>query len=189
MNEETTSSQERADRMRRPRFALYHANGKGTGCALKLELHPAHDFVDGSIMAQFAKQSSVGGRDGASSFARFDWENAICVKLDFSDISKMLQVFCGECESIEDGKGLFHRSQKATTRIAMRHLVEPVQGYSLEVYRTPMAAGESESSARIMFSNSEALGITRVLEKALVYVCFGIPVVIPRNVQEIPTCA
>ena len=25
----------------RPRLALYHANAKGTGCAIKMELHPA----------------------------------------------------------------------------------------------------------------------------------------------------
>ena len=183
MNEENEnmSVQEQSQKLRRARFALYHANGKGSGCAMKLELHPAHEFTDGCVMAHFARQSSVGDRSGsAGSFPRFDWENAICVKLDFSDISKMLQVFCGECESIEDGKGLFHRSQKATTRIAMRHLVEPVQGYSLEVYRTPVAGGESESSARMVFTNVEALGLTRALETAVFYMCFGLPVVVPR---------
>ena len=185
MNEKTVPSEGYVQKPRRARFALYHASAKGNGCAMKLELHPAHDFVDGSIMAQFARQATMLDRSvPGGQFAGFDWDNAICVKLDFFDLTKMLQVLCGECESIEDGKGLFHRSQKATTRIAMRHLVEPVQGYSLELYRTPAAAGESESSARIVLSNSEALGLSRIIESDLFYVSFGLPVVIPREAAD-----
>ena len=74
-------------KMHRPRFVIYHANPKGTGCAVKMDLHPAHDFSDGCLMAKFAKQISVGGNvDGEDRFPRFDWENAIIVKLDFSDL-------------------------------------------------------------------------------------------------------
>ena len=166
----------------RPRFVLYHANSKGTGCAVKMDLHPAHDFSDGCLMAKFARQTSVGGRvDGVEHFPRFDWENAITVKLDFTDLSKMLQVFLGECESIEDGKGIFHRSQKATTKIMMRHIVEPVQGYSIEVYKSPTNGDGQESSARIMLYNNEALGLTRAIEGIMPLVCFGIPMVIPKE--------
>ena len=41
----------------RPALTLYHPNGKGTGGAMELKLHPAHDDVDGSIMLR-----SVGGQ-------------------------------------------------------------------------------------------------------------------------------
>lgn len=46
MNEKA-SEYERAPGFR-PRLALYHANAKGTGCAIKMELHPAHGATDGS---------------------------------------------------------------------------------------------------------------------------------------------
>ena len=93
----------------RPKLAFYHANARGTGGALQLELHPAHDDTDGSIMATFATQLTIGDRLGAVPvYPRFDWEGAITVKLDFTDISKMLQVFRGECEAPEDGRGHFH---------------------------------------------------------------------------------
>ena len=41
-------------------IGIYHANGKGTGCAIKIELHPAHDEVDGSVFIRLALQKTVG---------------------------------------------------------------------------------------------------------------------------------
>ncbi|MBR7181109.1 MAG: hypothetical protein IKD42_05820 [Kiritimatiellae bacterium] len=185
METENRQGDNRKTGVSRPRLAIYHANPKGNGCAVKLELHPAHDFTDGSVMAAFARQIATADRNSPGQFARFDWENQICVKLDFSDISKILQVLVGECESIDDGKGLFHRSQKAATKITFRHLEEPVQGYSFEVYRTYPGGGAGEAagdaSARIVFTKSEALGLAKALEGTMPYVCFGIPMVIPKT--------
>ena len=48
----------------RPRLAIYHANAKGTGCAIKMELHPAVGATDGSIFCTFAAQKTVGNRLG-----------------------------------------------------------------------------------------------------------------------------
>ena len=171
--------------VRRTRKVFYHPNGKGTGSALQLELHPAHEDTEGSVFLTMAPQRTIGMRTADDTVhPTFDWRNAVCLKLDLMDLAQILQVLRGVQESLADGKGLFHRSQKATTRIAMRHLVEPVQGYSLELYRTPAAAGESESSARIVLSNSEALGLSRIIESALFYVSFGLPVVIPREAAD-----
>ena len=48
MNENTTQDAVPAKvGQYRPNLAFYHANAKGTGCALKLSLHPAHDDTDG----------------------------------------------------------------------------------------------------------------------------------------------
>ena len=33
--------------MTRPTLTMYHPNGKGTGSAIRLELHPAHDDIAG----------------------------------------------------------------------------------------------------------------------------------------------
>lgn len=165
----------------RPKLTLYHPNAKGTGCAVSMELHPAHDRTDGSIMLRAANQMTVGDKRGPTpTFPRFDWDGAISVKLDFNDLCKVLQVFRGECESIEDGRGLYHRSPRAATRIVLRHLIEPVAGYSLELYRMPVG-GESETRAHILFSSAEALGLCESIAGAMSVITFGIPMLVPHD--------
>ena len=164
--------------MTRPTLTMYHPNGKGTGSAIRLGLHPAHDDTAGSIMATIATQLTTGNCMGSMPvYPRFDWDGAITVKLDFTDISKMLQVFRGECESIEDGRGLFHKSTRGTTKITLRHIVEPIHGYMLEFYRK---TSEEDSNARIFLSPYEALGLATAIESSMGVICFGIPMVIPN---------
>lgn len=171
----------------RPKFALYHASPKGTGAALKMSLHPAHDDVDGSIMLTLAPQATIGDRRGPNPvYPRFQWEAAVTVKLDFSDLSKFLQVFRGEMESIEDGKGLFHTTSQASTRIVLRHLVEPISGYSLEIFRTPRS-GEEEVRLRFFFSGAEACGLTEAIASSMGVIAFGIPMVVPHDTSAYRT--
>ena len=165
--------------MTRPTFTMYHPNGRGTGSAIRMELHPAHDDTAGSIMATIATQLTTGNCTGSMLvYPKFDWKGAITVKLDFTDISKMLQVFRGECESIEDGRGLFHKSTRGTTKITLRHIVEPINGYILEVYRK--TSDSEDSNARIFLSPYEALGLATAIESSMGVICFGIPMVIPH---------
>lgn len=166
----------------RPQFAIYHPNGKGTGCAMKMELHPAHDDRDGCIMVALANQQTACDRRGpVVKYATFDWQRRITVKLDFSDICKMMQVFRGESESIDDGKGIYHRSPKFATRIALRHVIEPLQGYSLEVYRSSLDKSEEDCSAHMFLTAAEAYGIAMSFEHSIGVICFGIPRVIPHD--------
>lgn len=159
----------------RPRLSFFHANGKGTGCALVLELIPACGNDEGCVMAKIANQLTIGDRSGPNPvYPRFDWENSIGLKLGFNDLSKMLQVFRGECESLEDGKGLYHRSAKWTTRICLRHVVEPLAGYSLEVYRNS-SASRDEGRAHFLVSPHEAVGLAAALESSFGVLCFGVP--------------
>ena len=132
----------------RPSLCFYHANPKGTGSALKMNLHPAHDYTDGCIMLKIANQMTVGNPMGPNpTFATFDWENAMNVKLDFSDLCQMLQVFRGECESINGEKGLYHRSPVGQTSIRLKHTVDPVPGYLLEIYRSSRKGAEADGHA------------------------------------------
>lgn len=159
----------------RPTAAFYHPNGKGTGSALKLELQPAVGQSEGCIMMRVANQLTVGNRQGPNPvFPRFDWENSIVVKLNFDDLCKILQVLRGECESIEDGKGLYHRSSKAKTRICFHHVVEVVSGYSLEIYRT-VFEGEQEQRVHFMLNPAESLGICEAIAGSMSVICFGVP--------------
>lgn len=166
----------------RPTLNFYHQNAKGTGCAAKFELHPAHDHTDGSIFLTIARQMTVGDRSGGQpTFSRFDWANKIVVKLDFTDLSKMLMVFRGECESLEDGKGLYHSAPNYSTRICLRHIVEPINGYSLEIYRTYKNAANADAGGHIVLYPHEALGLSESIAGAMAVISFGIPRVIPHD--------
>ena len=182
MNTETNNSTATAPLGQiRPKLTFYHPTAKGTGCAVSWMLHPAHDYTDGSIWLRAANQMTIGNRMGPNpTFPHFDWENRICVKLDFNDLCAMLQVFRGECESINGDHGLYHRTAKATTKIRLRHLVDPVSGYSLELYKTPAGGGE-ESHAHLLLSPAEALGLCESIAGAMYLVSFGIPMLVPHD--------
>ena len=181
MNNETNNKTMPPPGTYRPKLAFYHASPKGTGCAATLELHPAHDNVDGSIWLCVANQMTIGNRMGPNpTFPHFDWENRICVKLDFNDLCAMLQVLRGECETINGDHGLYHRTAKATTKIQLRHLVDPVSGYSLELYKTPAGGGE-ETRAHLLLSPAEALGLCESIAGAMYLVSFGIPMLVPHD--------
>lgn len=107
------------------------------------------------------------------SLPSFDWENKIVVKLDRSDLSQIIQVFRGMRESINDGKGLFHRSANCNTIINLRHELEPRHGYSLTVVRKYPEG--SQVAFEYFFNCDEALTLMLSLEQAMMYVCLGIP--------------
>ena len=159
----------------RPALAFYHANAKCTGCAAKFELHPAHDAVDGCMFVRMANQM-MGDPDANSPVhPRFDWDNAMAFNLAFADICEFLRVFRGECESIQDGKGLYIRNPECAMRVSLRHMIEPVDGYSLEACRHDMGTG-ADTSARIILFSSEALGLCLALEQSMGLIAFGIPI-------------
>ena len=159
---------------KRPALAFYKANAKCTGCAMKMELHPAHDQTSGCIMMSLASQKTVGDYRGPNpTLPTFDWENPITVKLDFTDLAKMLQVFRGECESIEDGRGLVHRSPSGLAYIRLAHLVEPIPGYRLDVKLCDGVVIVEQRT--IMLAPFEALGLTAAIESSLGVICFGVP--------------
>jgi hypothetical protein len=164
----------------RPSLALYHANGKGTGSAMKMELYPLKigNLDSGAIYATIARQSSLGDRRSTPPiYPSFDWDNALKVKLDFTDLAKALQVLRGETESIDDGKGLFHRYADKCQVIKFRHMIEPVCGYSLEVHETFIDDKHvNESTERIFLSNAEALGLSLAIEHSFAAIAFGDPV-------------
>lgn len=168
------------DANKRPSLVLCHANHKGTGSAIKMELRPARigDLDSGAIYANIASQSSLGDYTSTPPiYPRFDWDNALRIKLDFTDLAKILQVLLGETESIDDGKGLLHRYDYKCQTISFRHMIEPVCGYSLEVCETSTNANAqtNERKACILFSTAEALGLSFAIENSLSAITFGIP--------------
>lgn len=161
-----------------PSLNLYHPNAKCTGSAIKFTLHPAHDEVSGYIMLQVAPQKNAAQRDAESGkvlcFPSFDFENAIAVKLCFEDVCKFIEVFRGYHESIEDGKGLFHRTTSRAIAVRLAHMIEPAPGYRLMLAERNSDGGE-QREIQFYISPSEALGICGAFEGSLAALAFGNP--------------
>ena len=157
----------------RPSLAIYHANGRGTGCAAKFELCPAKPEIEGYVLLTLANQCGVREIPAEKCCAtKFDWENAIAVKLCFPDLCAMLQVFRGETESLTDGKGIFHRLPQAAVGLHLSHLIEPCNCYRLEAYRRVNDATD-EARFGILLMPSEALGLCLAIENSMGLIAFG----------------
>ncbi len=156
--------------------AYVHASAKGTGSACRLELQPAHGDTPGCIFLSLAPQKTVASAQGGERvYPTFDWENKIVVKLDRGDLSQILQVLRGMQESIQDGKGLFHRSARGLTVIKFAHQIDPRPGYLLAVSRK---GGDGEvRQCWFVFDVDEAFCLMLTLEQAMLYICLGIPLV------------
>lgn len=132
---------------------MYHPSSRGVGSALRFELHPykVEDPDSGRIEVGVAPQ------DGD----RFAWEDALCVRLGFEDVSRMLMVFRGEIESINDGKGITRRD----CTFNMSHVIEPVCGYRIILTR-------GDRLVAFMLKPAEALGISLALEHSMAKLVF-----------------
>lgn len=167
----------------RPKLSFFHASPRGTGCAMMLELLPAHGLTEGCIMMTLANQLTIGDRRGPNPvYPTFDMENRMVVKLGFLDLAKMLQVFRGECETIDEDKGLYHRTAKFTSRITLRHVIEVSSGYALDIFR--YGGGVEDQHAGIVLSSAEAMGLAKAIEDSLGVLCFGIPMVTEYELQQ-----
>ena len=168
---------------RRPCYSCFHPNAKGTGGAVRFELHPAHDYVEGSVFVIFAAQKTCGSNEnGRRVMPTFDWENHITVRLSTNEVAQMLEVFRGYREKLCDGNGLFHRTPKANTIITFEHRIEPVPGYVFSVSRK--TAEGSLKRISLMLSMAEAIVLSEALTGGMIYMAFGIPKVIARAPME-----
>ena len=162
----------------RPKLSFYHANGKGTGSAVRFEAIPATGDRDGVVFMTLAQQKSVAtgsNEQGNRQHATFDWTNRVTVKLNFGDLCQMIPVLKGVSPSIAEGKGLYHDSRATTTIITLAFQTEPCRGHALEVSRRPKAGSEPATRIRILLNAAEAYGLGTVLEQTLGLLAFGIP--------------
>ena len=159
----------------RPRLEFYHPNAKGTGCAMVMKLRQADTTGGGYIVASFANQMTVGNPTGDDpTYPTFDWENSVDIVLDFNDLCVILQVLRGETESVCDGRGIFRKYNGCCQKIQMRHLVEPVCGYSFEVLEMT-ANGGDERRVHMLMSPAESLGIYEAITGSMHLIAFGSP--------------
>jgi hypothetical protein len=164
----------------RPRYVCCHPNPKGTGVSVKFELHPAHEYVEGSIFVTFASQKTVGMySEGGKIPPTFDWRNSITVRLTINEIAEMLEVFRGYREKMGDGKGLFHCSESGNKVITLEHRLEPGPGYLFGVSRKS-PDGELRRM-HMLLSMKETIVLSEALSSSMLYMAFGIPKVLARS--------
>ena len=157
------------------RASICHPAASGKGSAVRFELHPAHGRVSGYIMLEIARQKSVASVQGeVPCFATFDWENKICCKLCLGDLAQMVMVFRGMQESIQDGKGLFHRTAKMNAVIKFSHMIEPRPGYMLAITASDIG-GDNRRDAYFIFRPEEAVWFSLALEGAMSVLVVGVP--------------
>ena len=140
-------------------WEVKHRNAKGTGAMMEMAYRPATDGVEGCLYIGLSPQCN----------SVFDMSEKIRYKLTPVEAAEVLQVLRGECESIQDGGGLYYRSDGMAVRLQFRHVVEPVLGYSLELYEEM----ERARTCRIFLSYSEALVMSCAIEHALAPMVFG----------------
>jgi len=164
----------------RPCLTMYHANAKGTGSALKAIMHPADREKDGYLEIRIANQISVGDlRATIPTYPKFYWDNYREVYLDFDAVCKLLQVFRGECESVNDGRGIYiQRDDGAKINVNLAHLIDPVCGYQ---FRMQYRSGDTDNIYRFFFTCSEALGMCEAIAGSLYLMAFGKPSVMSAN--------
>ena len=171
-----TGAATEAQKAYRPKLVFYHPNGKGTGCAVQFELRAATGDREGALFAAFANQRSVAGAvggEGTRAAATFGWGEKITVKLKFQDICQLLPVLEGLSASANGGKGLFHDAGETSTVIHMSRVAEPVPGVAFEVSKKRKNGADAPQRARILFTETEALGLARLFAAMLLPMAFG----------------
>ena len=155
-----------------PTLNFYHQNARGTGSALKIELHPAHDATAGSVMFVLAGQKSLARREGdVVRQATFDWPSAVIFKVDFGELAKMIAVLRGHVEAVNEGKGFLHKSARGMVYIHFRQTTTPVEGFLLDVNRVRNT--DEKTRLSFLFTADEALGLELALSASMRLVAFG----------------
>ncbi len=88
-------------------YRVYKANKQGTGSATEWQLSfkGQEKFSPWKLFFSIAKQLEK----DANGNPRFDWDNAICVKMDITDISEIIAVLEDQQKEAGNGGKIFHQ--------------------------------------------------------------------------------
>ena len=142
---------------------IFHPNAEGTGSCFKVA-----QIVDGDVKLSIYPQKQPCG------LPVFNWNDGASFIAEWHDFAKMLMVFRGECESLEDGKGLSY-TYDATydvgwSKLMLRHVIDTVHCYVLEIYEK---REDVENHGIFTLSPSEALGLSLIIEGVLHHTLIG----------------
>lgn len=155
------------------RLALYHANTRATGSALKLELkinRKSSERYDCFFLEMARQKTAERGKNGRTQ-ATFDWESKAIVKLDFLDICEFLMVLEGKSDQAGGKRsGIYHEVDGMNTIIVFRKDAER-SGYFLGISRKS-AVGEQVFKGHFILTQAEAVGLASIFRTGLFFMVF-----------------
>ena len=174
MNQETENSAQ-TQYVNQGCIAFYHANGKGTGAALRFEFKPPTGRRNGFFFMEMATQRSVGaGTRSERTPATFDWENKATVKLSFMDVCECLAVLRLKQTGLGvNDRGLYHVNGNVDTLITLRPGSER-PGFSFGISRRDKQ-GHQLFKGYFMLSPTETIGLDAIFSASLFFMAFGQP--------------
>lgn len=169
MNE---SKQREVERPRNGSVTFYHANRKGTGTAVRLELrmNRGDEQTYDCFFLEMANQRAGARGRPQKGEAVFDWDRKATVKLSFRDVCELLTVLEGKAAHAGNGQnGLYHQSGETNTLIAFKKRPDN-PGYLLGVSRRQ--GEESLFKGHVVLSEQEATGLRCLFQTALFFMVF-----------------
>jgi hypothetical protein len=174
MTPTTKPEEKRPGKPREQRLVIYHPNSAGTGSALQLEPRINRSETDRYncfFLEMAAQKTAASSQGGKRSFATFDWEHKLIVKLDFNDICELLAVLEGRAEKVGGQRnGLFHENGKACTIITFQKKPDK-NGYFLGLSKKDRAS-EQLSRVHMILSETEAIGLRSLMQSGLFFITF-----------------
>jgi hypothetical protein len=167
--EPVSTPREPAARPREQKLVIYHPTSAGNGAAVQLE--PRINRREGDryncFFLEMAAQKSTASRQGdQKSFATFDWEHKLTVKLDYADLCELLAVLEGHVERAGGARnGLYHENGRCNTMISFQKAEKG--GLS----RKDKATGQI-TRVQIVLSEAECIGLRCILQSGLFLVLF-----------------
>lgn len=141
---------------------IFHPNAKDMGSALKVRTAYADTILQ--IFPQKASDDEI---------PEYDVECPVGFVANWLDLADMLMVFRGEAESLGDGCGKLGMSSDCTaeeSRLMLRHIIDPVHCYSLEVCEK---RDNGERRGTFCLLPAEALGLSMIIEGVLHHALIG----------------
>lgn len=135
-----------------PEVAIIHNNVRGTGSTFKLSMTSAD--INGAGCVEISISHQTGG-DGHQ------------VRLGLVDVCKLLQVFRGECESVDDGRGIIAKDGESFVRVCLDHKFDPIPCYHLTITN-------ADDTASFNFTSAESYGIVALLERGVSFISLGL---------------
>lgn len=139
------------------KMIISHPNAKSTGTRLIVTITPATCEEAGCLTLRLQKQ-----------VADHSWDenSETIIDLNQIDIAKFVAVMRGYNESIDDGKGIWYRTDKSYCRACFRHTIEHTPGYTLTI-------DNGNGPVSIYLSEYEAIALCEVMQVTLYHVVFG----------------
>lgn len=141
----------------KPKMIIAHPGCKHTGSRLIVSITPAADEKEGCLTLRLQKQVSD---------YIWDIDNEAVIDLNQIDIAKFIAVMRGYEESIDDGKGIWYRTDESYCHAYFRHKIEPTPGYTLTI-------DNGKGPVSIHLNIYEAISLCEVMQVALYHIVFG----------------